>query len=134
MVWHPHFKLYASDGTTLIYTFIAVQYTNAPQTINKKTIVEGIRGQGCIIVPGSTSSWDLEIRGVLLAVDYTALTALIDTLESTIVMFTNYVLEFDKSISTSYTYNIQRIEPIVYPESLRINYQEYSIKFKVGAW
>jgi hypothetical protein len=134
MTWVPHFKLYASDGYTLVYTFVAVQYTNAPQTINKKTVVEGIRGQGCIVVPGSTSSWDLEIRGILLANDYQALTALIDTLESTVVMFTNYILIFDKTPATSYSYNVQRIEPIVYPESLRTNYQEYQIKLRVGAW
>lgn len=130
----PQFKLYASDGVTLVYTFPAVFFTNAPQTTNKKTIVEGIRGQGCIVIPGSTGSWDLELRGVLTAANYEALTTLIDSLESTVVMFTNYVLKFDKTISTTYSYNVKKIEPIEYPESLRTNYQEYVIKFKTNSW
>jgi hypothetical protein len=136
MVWAPKFRLYAVDGITLIYTFPIVQYTNAPQTVNKKTVIEGIRGQGCIVVPGAESSWDLEIHGVLLIpnYDYTALATLIDTLETSVVMFTNYILVFDKSPSTAYTYNVQRLEPIEYNESLRTNYQEYRIKLRVGAW
>lgn len=134
MTFIPQIKLYASDGTTLIYTFVAVQSINAPQTVNKSNIVEGIRGQGCIIIPGSTASWDLEIKGILMAANYSALDALIASLESTIVMFTNYVLKFDKTISTTYSYNVQRIEPIQYPESLRTNNQEYIIKLKANAW
>jgi len=134
MAFVPHFKLYASDGNTLLYTFIAVQSTNAPQTVKKSTTVEGIRGQGCIVIPGSDSSWTLEINGVLLADNYTALTVLIDALEGALVMFTNYIIIFNKSINTSYTYNVQRTEPISYPASLRTDYQEYQVKLKVGAW
>lgn len=134
MTFVPHVKLYASDGVTLVYTFPAVQYINVPHTSNKNTIVEGIRGQGCIVIPGSSASWDLEIQGVLLANGYAAVDSLIATLESTIVMFTNYILVFDKTIATSYTYNVQRIEPIEYPQSFRINFQEYTIRFKADSW
>jgi hypothetical protein len=111
-----------------------VQSINAPQTVNKSNVVEGIRGQGCIVIPGSTASWDLEIKGILLAADYSSLDALIASLESSVAMFTNYVLKFDKTISTTYSYNVQRIEPIQYPESLRTNYQEYTVRLKANAW
>jgi len=134
MAFIPRFKLYASDGTTLLYTFIAVQYTNIPNSIKKNTVIEGIRGNGCIIIPGSNASWDIEIRGILLADDYSTLTDLIDSLESTVVLCTNYVLKFDKDISETYNYNVQRIEPIEYSESLRTNYQEYTVRLKANAW
>jgi hypothetical protein len=134
MSFIPKIELYQSNGTTLQYTFPVVQSINAPQTISKNVVVEGIRGQGCIIIPGSSSSWDLEIRGIFLAADYSAVTALIDDIETDIVLFTNYVLKFEKTISTSYTYNVQRIEPIQYPNSMRVNFQDYIVKLKVGAW
>jgi hypothetical protein len=134
MAFVPHVKLYASDGITLVYTFQAVQSINAPQTVNKSTIVEGIRGQGCIVIPGSTASFDLIISGILLADGYAAVDTLIASLESTIVMFTNYILVFDKTINTSYTYNVKRITPIEYPKSFRINDQEYNVTLKANSW
>ena len=134
MAFVPHVKLYASDGVTLVYTFLAVQTINAPQTVNKSTIVEGIRGQGCIVIPGSSASWDLIISGILLAEGYAAVDTLIASLESTIVMFTPYILIFEKTISTSYSYNVMRIDPIEYGPSFRINDQSYTVKLRVGAW
>jgi hypothetical protein len=135
MEFVPTFKLYASDGTTLVYTFVAVQSTNAPQIPKKSTVVEGIRGTGCIVIPGSTSSWDLEISGIFMAANYSALVVLMDDLESKIVQFTNYILVIDKTISTSYTYNVKRILPIDFSTNgNRTNYQEYKIIFKAGAF
>jgi len=134
MSFVPKIKLYASNGVTLLYTFPVVQSINAPRVIKKNSVVEGIRGQGCIVIPGSSASWDLEINGIFLADNYSALVSLMDTLESTVIMFTNYILVFDKTIATSYTYNVQRIEPIEYPQSFRVNFQDYIVRLKVGAW
>lgn len=134
MSFVPHIKLFASDGTTPVYQFVAVQSINAPQSVSKSTIVEGIRGQGCIVIPGSTGSWDVEIKGILMGDGYEAVDTLIAAMESTIVMFTNYVLHVEKTIATNYSYNVQRIVPIEYPASLRTNYQEYVCKLKVSAW
>jgi hypothetical protein len=135
MSFVPSFKLYASDGVTLLYTFVAVQSTNAPQAPKKSNVVEGIRGKGCIVIPGADSSWDLEISGIFMAADYSALDTLMASLESTVVLFTNYILIFDKTISTSYTYNVQRVLPIEFSSNgNRTNYQEYRVILKVGAW
>jgi hypothetical protein len=134
MPWVPRFRLYASDGTTLLYTFPAVSYTNLPQTSSKNTIIEGIRGNGCIIISGSKSSWDIILQGVLLADNFEAVTVLIDALETAIPTNTPFVLEFDKTSSTHYSYHVKRIEPIDYPESLRNNYQDYRIILKAEAW
>jgi hypothetical protein len=135
----PRFKLYESDGLTLRYTFEVVQETNAPQTTIKNTVIEGMRGQGCIIIPGSAGSWELIIRGIFLAADYEAITTKIDGLESAIVAGEKYVLTFDKhtpgsGISSIYQYNVIRVTPIEYPESLRTDYQEYKVIFKANSW
>lgn len=49
MTWIPQFKLYDKDSN-FIMILPAVFYTNAPQTQNKFTLVEGIRGDGGIVV------------------------------------------------------------------------------------
>jgi hypothetical protein len=134
MAWVPKFRLYASNGSTLVYTFPAVSYTNLPQTKSKNTVIEGIRGNGCIVISGSQSSWDIILQGVLLTTNFEAVTVLIDALESAIPTNTPFVLKFDKTSSTSYSYNVKRIEPIDYPESLRNNYQDYRVILKAGAW
>jgi len=134
MPFIPSVKLYQSDGLTLVYTFPLVQSTNVPQTISKNTVVEAPRGVGCIIIPGSTSSWDLIIKGILADEDYSSVTAKIDALETAIVLFTPYVIKIDKTISTTYSYNVKRIEPIQYPENLRFADQEYLVTLKTNAW
>lgn len=131
----PKFKLIsAADGTTVLYTFEIVQVTNAPQTTIKNTIIEGIRGQGCIVISGSSGSWDLTIQGVFLASDYEAVTTKIDALETAIPAGTKFILTLDKTVSTTYSYNVIRILPIEYPDSFRTDYQEYRITFKANAW
>ena len=134
MAFLPKIKLYASDGVTLAYTFPVVQSINAPQTISKNVVIEGMRGQGCVVIPGSSASWDLVIAGIFLADDYSAITALIDAIEAAVPVFTNFILIFEKTISTSYSYHVKRIESIEYPESLRVNAQEYIVRLKVNSW
>lgn len=130
MSWVPKFKLYTKESN-FIMNIPCIFYTNAPQTSKKFTAVEGIRGDGCIIVKGSKPSWDLIIRGVLMADDYQALTALIDNLESNISEGTQFILKFEKTPSAQYTYTVMRLIPIEYPENLRTNYTEFQITFKV---
>ena len=130
----PKFRLYESDGVTLRHTFPAVVYTNAPQSIEKSVVIEGQRGDGCIVIPGGESSWDLQMRGTLTADDYDAIVVAMDALESAVQLNTKYVLKLDKTDSTTYSWNVIRIEPINYPESLRLNYQKYEITLKANAW
>lgn len=134
MAFVPTFKLYAQDGETLVYTFPVVQYTNIPQSPKKSTIIEGIRGNGCLIVPGSDASWDIIIRGIFLGDDYEAITTKITGIESSITPHTKYVLEFEKSPTQHFTYYVQRIDPIEYFESLRISGQEYQVILKANSW
>lgn len=134
MAFVPHIRLYQSDGNTLQYTFLVVQATNMPQSVKKNAVIEAKRGNGAIVIPGSDASWEIVIRSILAGADYEAVDTKIATLESAIVLHTPYVLKFDKTISTTYSYNVKRIVPIEYPDSLRIYDQEAIIKFLANAW
>jgi hypothetical protein len=133
-VFVPHFKLYASNGTTLLYTFLCVQATNIPQTTIKKTVIEGIRGIGGIVIGGSESSWNIIIKGIIIDINYDNITTKIDAMESALQLNTPYILVFDKTISTSYQYNVKRIEPITYADSLRTSGQEYTVTLLANSW
>jgi len=134
----PRFKLYASNGVTLLYTFEAVQRTNAPQTPLRHIPIEGVRGKGALIIPAGTETWELEIEGVMYidgaTEGYEELIAKIDVMESAIALNTAYYLYIDKTDSTYYSYKIKRVESIEYPESLRTTSQRYNIRFLVNSW
>ncbi len=130
----PHLKIYESDGITLVYTVPVLQYINIPQSIKKNYLVESIRGVGGIVIPGSDSTWDLVARFFIMDEDYEQIAAKIEALEDAIILHTPYVAKFEKSPEESYSYNVKRIEPIGYPESLRVNEQEVMLLLKVNTW
>lgn len=135
MAFYPKYKLYASDGLTLVYTFNYITAENGPSDPIRYTEISGIRGQGSLIVPGSSSSWDLELDFYLCAANYEAVIAAMDSLESTIVMNTKYVLKIGRTLSTTKDYNVKRIVPIRWDtNSRRIRSQKGTITFRVNAW
>jgi hypothetical protein len=134
MPWYPKYKLYASDGITLVHQFEAVIADNSPSDPTRYTEVEGIRGQGSIIIAGSLQAWDLSLTIHLHAADYAALIAKMDSLESTIVPMTPYVLKIDRTISTTKDYNVKRISPISWDDSKRFSYINGVITFRVLSW
>jgi len=134
------FKLYASDGITLIYTFPLVQETNTPQSPFRYVGIEGVRGKGELVIPAGTPSWDAEIRGLFMIEEsdegYEDIMDKIGEIEDAIVLNTNYYLRVEKTASplTYYEYKVRRTEPIEYPTSLRTDSQEYIVRLKVNAW
>lgn len=134
MVFIPRIKLYQSDGLTLQYTFLVVQSTNMPQSVKKNALIEAKRGNGAIVIPGSDSSWEIVIHSILAGADYEAIDTKIAALETAIVLHTPYVIKFDKTATTTYSYNVKRILPIEYPDSLRIYDQLAIIKLLANAW
>ena len=61
---------------------------------------------GSIIIPGSTEAWNLNLNFILQSDDYEELISSMDSLESTIVMHTNYVLKIDRTSSSTKDYKI----------------------------
>jgi len=137
MAWIPRMKLY-SEADVLLYEFEIVQYTNVPQSPGKSVIIEGTRGEGAIVIPGGKKSWELIISGVL-TIDgategYEELTAKINAMETTILDNIRYKIRLDKSPSTYWEYNVKRIKAIEYPENMRTESQEYTVRFLANSW
>ncbi len=131
-----YFKLYQSDGLTLVYTFPVVQDCNYPASPRRNILIEGTRGKGGILIDGGDSVWDLNITGYLIANSYEELITKIDEMENNVVANTPYILKINKTISTYYEYKVKRIDAIEYPidEGFRTNYQLYTVHFKVNVW
>lgn len=135
MAFVPRFKLYESDGNTLRYTFPIVFSANYPNSSQNLIEHSNFRGKGSIIVDGGESAWDLTLQGVLSGDSYEEVIAAIDALESAVALNTPYVLKIGKTVSTQYSYNVKRIEPIQYPsDNLRLDFIEYTIIFRVNSW
>ena len=128
------FKLYDSAGTSLLYTFFAVTYTNAPQSVKNTVEITNLRGQGSIIIDGGNSPWDLNMTFHVAGDSYEEVMSAIETLENTIPLNTAYVLRVYKSPTTYYQYKIKRLQPFVYSENLRLNYTEISATFRANSW
>jgi len=134
MVWYPKYRLYENDGSTLVYTFTVQPPDNSPQDPMRFTEISGSRGVGSIIVPGSDASWNLNLRFILQGADYADLIAQMDTLQSTIVKNTEYILKIDRTISTTENYNVKRLIPIDWADSRRVKIQKGTIIFLVKSW
>lgn len=132
--WVPQFKLYDSAGTTLLYTFPAVNFTNAPQTVESFVEVTSLRSKGSVIIAGGEAIWDLEMRFTLIGEDYEEVTALIEALETIVAFNTPYVLRIDKTASTYFEYPVKRLESFEYDENLRTDFQRVTARFHVNSW
>ena len=124
------FKVYL-ESEQPEFTFPVVFSANYPQSIKKSTVIEGTRGNGCIVIGGSKSSWDLTLKGVLSGTDYDDLMSKVDELEKSVENNIPYTLVISNG-TTEYVYNVKRITPITYQEdNLRTNYIEYTGILKV---
>jgi hypothetical protein len=133
--FNVHYTLYASNGSTLVYTFPLVQSDNSPQDPKDFVEIAGLRGVGSIIIAGSTQPWDLVLRFILMADDYEALITKMDALETTIAPLTNYVLKIDRNVGGSVkSYNVKRLTPFQFAEGFRTDYQEVTVTFRVNSW
>lgn len=134
MSWTPSYILYNSSGTGQIYTFPNVQSDNSPQDPFDYVEIDGLRGQGSIIIPGSEMSWDLELRFILCGTDYQDLISKIDTLESTIIKNTPYILKIDRTESTTKDYKVKRLQSFNFDTSFRTSIQRVTAIFRVNSW
>jgi hypothetical protein len=135
MSFVPSFTLLASNGTTVVYSFEYIQrITGWPSDAPSNIEITNLRSQGSINIPGGNRSADLTLNGILIGTDYTDLQGKISTLQSTIAANTNYILELEKSSSTSDKIRVQRITPIQWEDSQRTTTQKYSIMFRTLSW
>lgn len=136
MPWKPTIKLYASDGTTPVYTFAnVIDLPDWPNDNPSSVILENLRSQGAIVIPGGNKSYTFRIRGVLTADSYTNLMTAINALKTAIVNNTNYVLKIDTSVSSTDSINVKRIVPISWEGPARkTKIQYYVVEFLALSW
>jgi hypothetical protein len=134
-MWIPTFKLYASNGTSLIYTFEHVQnIVGWPSDQPSNIEITNLRSQGSINIPGGQKSYDITLQGIFCETDYTSLTTKLFALKTTILSNTNYILKLDKSETTTDDIHVTRIVPITFEDSYRLNFQKYTVIFKALSW
>ena len=140
MALFPRFRLYQSNGTTLVYEFEnVINWDNSP-FIDAITYSEhtSLRGQGGIISEGSTAPWDFTFNFMLIKSDYASLVAIMNSLPSTIAMNTKYVLRIDLTeVGGTKDLYVKRLEGIRFPITRKkkvITFQEGIITFKIDCW
>ena len=119
-----------------------------PKPPKKSIVIEGVRGAGCLVIGGGTSSYDITLRGLIVAADpqlpdgsayvkpngteYEKIMEQKNYLETTIpAENTDRTLQVESADGTFINYTVRRIENIEYPASQRISVQEYLIRLKV---
>jgi len=120
--------------TGLEYIFPHIFSISDPSPGMKSTIIEGTRGDGCIVIPSGKKSIEIEIKGRLIDNDgYADLTALMTTMRS-MVTTAQAILTLEHFNGTwvqDWSYLVRRIDEIEFPENLRTWDQEYNCRFLV---
>jgi len=137
----PRVRLYQSDGTTLVYEFENVLNWNNSPFIDVITfsLHESLRGQGGIVSEGATAPWDFTMQFLLTGVDYKNLVSQMNSLQSTILNNTKYVLRIDlDEVGTTKDLKVKRLSPILFPvtntKKKVVTFQEGTITFRVDVW
>ena len=137
MSWSPNFRIYASDGVTLVYSLeTVVEITGWPKDEPSNIELTNLRSQGSIVIPGGDKAYDITIRGRLSGNYYADLTTAMFDLKDTIQSNTRYVLKIDKSESTVDDINVMRLTPIVWDESRgnRRSFVYYTLTLRANCW
>ena len=138
----PRFRLFQSDGTTLVYEFENVVDWGDSPFLDPSTEVahSSLRGQGEIISEGSISAWDFPLQFVLIDEDYEALVAIMNALPTTIAKNTKYVLRVDLTLLSTKDLKVKRLgaNPIRFPSGTRrkkiVTFADGFITFRVNSW
>ncbi len=101
----------------------------------KATVIEGNRASGSLIIPGGQKSIEIIVRGNIFDSDgYADLETAIEEMKTKITtdVATLTLKYWTGAIwQNNWQYTVRRISEITFPESLRTDVQEYSIKFLV---
>ena len=139
----PRIRIGASYGASKALPHI--QSITDVQPGIKNIVIEGIRGDGALVIPGGRPSYNITVDGILLASDstlpdgtayatangtnYEKLTEQINWLR-TYVVTTETHLYVEKTDATYDNYTVRRLNRINFPDSLRTSIQSYTISFR----
>lgn len=135
----PRYRLYASDGVTLIYDFENVLDDGGifqdPSSFTEHT---SLRGQGSIIIPGSDQPSDITLNFLLIGANYEELVDKMLDARDAIVKFTRYILKVElTSGGATENLKVMRLQPIQWPNQRRrkrVTLQDGIITLRVLTW
>lgn len=134
MSWNPSFKLYQSNGSTLVYYVENVISTNYPEDNPSSVMLTNLRSSKGIIIPGGDKPWDLTMRCLLIGTNYIDLQGKINTLKSSILSNTPYVLKIEMSPGAYDTINVTRVNSIIFEEGRRVKFQYFILNLLASSW
>lgn len=134
MSFVPTFKIFNQANDTEIYHIQNVLTTNWPTEQSSSVEITNLRSVGGILIPGGNKPFDIEMRAVLTASDYTAITAKIFAIKNTIALNTKYTLRVDKTVSTYDQINVIRKDAIEFEPSKRFNIQYFVLRLRGNIW
>lgn len=137
MAWTPSHKVYASNGTSLLYTIEDVMDRNPALalTIPDTVSYENLRSSGEITVSGGNKAYDMTLYARLASSSYTNLMTALEALKVAIPINTNLYLKIDKSDSTTEDIKVKRLSIEVDTTKGNLNkWLYYTITFRCLAW
>lgn len=137
----PKHYIYASDGSTLLYTIQNVTKREPPIALAVPRIIElsNLRGSGSINIPGGNQSYDITIDARIGGTDYAGIMSALASLESGIPINTNLYLKYDKTLINNESLEaikVMRVQPFII-DTTRGNLRTfvyYTIILKALAW
>jgi len=127
-------KIVFDDGANS-YDLPLVFSVSDPEPGMKATVIEGVRGDGSLVIPGGKRSQEIVIRGKLVETDdgYKDIVTLMTEMRTKVTkdIATLTMKHYDGGWIADWQYQVRRITPIEFPESLRTSSQEYEVRFLV---
>ena len=137
-LWVPQFTLWTANGTTLLFTFPAVQNTNIPQNPQATVVMTNFRSSGAVVISGGNKPFEGFITFWIFGNNvYSSVITQIDNLYTLIPVNTPLILKVDKDPTHVYEYHVKRIEDFEWQNintDLRQYRQEVNIKLLCNAW
>lgn len=136
----PRFRIYESNGVTLVYDLeFVLDWGNSP-LLDPETFVlhKSLRGQGGIVSEGSQDTWELPLTFRLIADDYESLIAKMQLIKNAIEFNTKYFLKIDLTTGGStLDLKVKRLSPITFPLVNRqktVKHQTGILTLTVNSW
>jgi hypothetical protein len=128
-------RLYFNDGTNT-FTFPLVQSATNPEAGTKDVVIEGVRADGSIVIPGGKKSTEITIRGIILH-NNDGYSQIIQDMNAMRTYVTNRVATLSQqhwngsSWVNDWSYTVKRIGDIDFGESLEYLEQQYTVRFLI---
>ena len=135
-------QLIFNDGSG-DYILPYIQNISDPVPGMKANVIQGVRADGSIVIPGGKRSIDIDVKGTLWTNEgYADLVSQLNTLRATVTTLpaTLTLQHFDTTLSgggdwvIDWSFAVRRIDPITFDTSMRTERMDYNIRFFVTGY